>query len=230
MLIPCIYSSPHETCRAVLELRKSAKEKKRLFAIQYNRFLSESTTWWLSPVGVNPAYKYPKFGFVPSGDAEIIIGLYVEKGLGRDSQCPSTQVMDSTWFWHTFLKEIETDEFCSALNATQTQSRTPPEIYIESFVGPEKESVSFLWKSTDGKLSAAKGFQGSVLEPMVEVADFHSLGACLCELTYRHQSRAFVWIDFIVGVRFELNNDTHDSWDAWVIEKNLLRHLEHWVR
>jgi len=126
MQIQCIYNSPLETCKAVLGLYKSPKEKKRLFAIQYNRFLSQSSTWWLSPVGVNPAYKYGKLGFVPCGDGEIRICLYVEKGLGRESQAPKTQIMDSMWFWHTFLDEMETDRFSSAMNSIQSEAGTPP--------------------------------------------------------------------------------------------------------
>jgi hypothetical protein len=211
----------------VLELYKSPKEEKRLFAIQYNRFLSQSTTWWLSPVGVNPAYKYGKFGFVPSGDGEIRIGLYVEKGLGRESQCPTTQVMDSTWFWHAFLNEMETDRFSSSLNSIQSESGVQPEIYIESFVGSERDSVSFLWESSAGRLSLMRqDFKGATLASMDHVSNLPSLVERLRGLT----SEAFVWIDLMVGIRAGLNGGGSDAWDAWAIEKNLLQHLEPWVR
>jgi|GEM_PF-4298928 hypothetical protein len=63
---------------------------------------------------------------VPCGDGEIRSCLYVEKGLGRESQAPKTQIMDSMWFWHTFLDEMETDRFSSAMNSIQSEAGTPP--------------------------------------------------------------------------------------------------------
>jgi hypothetical protein len=43
-------------------------------------------------------------------------------------------------------------------------------------------------------------------------------------------SEAFVWIDLMVGIQVGLNGGGSNAWDAWAIEKNLLQHLEPWVR
>ncbi|HOI94559.1 MAG TPA: hypothetical protein PK250_07620 [Syntrophobacter fumaroxidans] len=234
MDIQCIYDSPREACKAVLELYISSTGKNRLFAIQYNRYLSQSTTWWLSPVGVNPAYKYGKFGFVPCrelpcalcADGEIMVGLYVEKGLGREAR-PRTQIMDSSWFWHTFLDEIKTEQFSSALSSIQSEAGVQPEIYIESFTGSQKDCILFQWGSSDGKLHAMRNeFRGTALENMAHISDLYSLVTCLRDIPHE----PYVWIDLMIGIRLGLHGHAAHSWDAWSIEMNLLRYLEPWVR
>lgn len=87
--------------------------------------------------------------------------------------------------------------------------------------------MSFLWEPSAGRLSVLRGdFKGATLAGMDHIFDLPALVERLRGLT----SEAFVWIDLMVGIQVGLNGGGSNAWDAWAIEKNLLQHLEPWVR
>ena len=136
MSIGCIFKTPREACVVITKIFQASKSENKLFALPFNRFDPEKSIWWLSPSSANPAYKYGKFGFIPYENNEILVGLYVEKGLGADycsiagSKAANRMVMDKDWLWHDFIRELGSDQLLSILNEIGSNTLNNPEIHI----------------------------------------------------------------------------------------------------
>lgn len=243
MLIRCEFKSAREACVDIAKLFYSSKNYKRLIALPFNRYDPDQSIWWLSPSSENPAYKYGKFGFIPYDDNMVLVGLYVEKGLGADycsidgSKAALRMVMDKDWLWYDFIKEMASEKFISILNEIANKTNVCPEIHIWGGYAtpgfePEKprynwDKFEFAWDTKSNQIHQLKAIHGgNVLGKMEDCDDLISLKNEVSKFS----ENSYVWIDFFVGNRLEMANRSKEAWGAGEIVENILYPLEEWVR
>ena len=217
--------------------------KTNLFALPFNRFDPDNSIWWLSPSPENPAYKYGKFGFIPHDNNEILIGLYVEKGLGADycsiagSKAANRMVMDKDWLWHNFIHKMGSDQFLSILNEIASNTLENPEIHIWGGYAtpgfePEQpkynwDKFEFYWDFKLHQLLQIKAIhKGNVLGNIEYCSNLISLKKELMKFN----DNSYVWIDLFLGYRMEIASLSNDSWGVSKIVENILYPLDEWVR
>jgi hypothetical protein len=239
----CKFKTPQDACTNCRALYKKRRAE-HLSVLPYNwRDPLNSKYWWLSPSSENPAFKYGKFSFSPTGDGAMFVGLYVEKGLGEEQwkasgKKPSpTMVVDQSWAWHDFLGAMITGEIETALEAIYSKCRVNPEIHVDG--GYESPSMDgqkpnygfdkfyFKWDSTNKQLVNYKTEPGSgVLASLEGCTTVQTLAAALNTLT----ADPYLWIDVLVAVPVTLADRGADAWNEEQLVTNILVPLEEWVR
>ena len=158
----------------------SQRDLKHLYAFPFNRFDPDNSIWWLSPSSENPNYKYAKFGFLPYNRNQLLVGIFVEKGLGQDycsiDDRRSTQrmVIDNDWRWHKLLGDLSSDNAISILDEIRRNIGCDPEIHVEGGYAspgfePEKprynwDFFEFVWNPESQDLMSRKAdHDGNVL-------------------------------------------------------------------
>jgi hypothetical protein len=243
MPIKCKYRNSREVCTMIGKLHYGPKSHKRLFALPFNRYDPDQSIWWLSPSSENPAYKYGKFGFIPYEDNIVLIGFYVEKGLGDEycsiagSKAALRMVMDKDWLWHDFLKEMASEKFITILNKIAHKTNKNPEIHIMGGYAnpgfePEKprynwDKFEFSWDTKSNQIQNLKAIHaGNVLGKMENCNNLISLKNEISKFN----ENSYVWIDLFIGNRLELAHSSNKAWGAGAIVENILYPLEELVK
>lgn len=243
MTIECSFKTPREICVSIGNSFYSSKDHKRLYALPFNRYKPEDSIWWLSSSSENPAYKYGKFGFSPYNKTEVLIGLYVEKGLGADycsidgSKAALRMVMDKDWLWHDFLKDMAGNKVVSVLNEIYKRTNNSTEIhvwggYASPGFEPEQprynwDNFEFIWEHDKQDVSSIKSVHdGNVLGNLENCPNLYALFKELSRFT----DNSFVWIDLFIGTKITMYKESDKSWGSAEIVQNILEPLEEWVR
>jgi len=244
MKIACIYNTPREACLDTWRFFESPGDGRRLYVLPYNRFdPDKSTFWWLSPSPDNPAYKYGKFAFAIYEDNIMRTGLYVEKGLGLEycsidkSKSAGRMVMDETWSWHSFLRDMKGEGISQALDMINAKANVRSELHLEGgYASPgfdpqrprfKWDRSVFQWDPGDQILTLLKeNRRGEVLPKLGESITFPDLASKLSNLP----ESSFIWIDLLIGIRLNMSSTTPHAWDGNELVRNVLDPLYEWVR
>lgn len=113
--------------KAIAERRGFHPPRYKVNCLAYNPHHEASDTWWISPTGENPAYRFPKIAFSPASGpiktAHLFVGLNIEKGLtGRAASAFRTYpercrrwMMEEGWAWHQLVQKLHSGEFVEDL-------------------------------------------------------------------------------------------------------------------
>lgn len=236
-------SAPFRTTKeAAYLLGKEAEQSghPKLVRLPFNRFDKlDETTWWLSPSKENPAYKYGKIVCSTTNfEPELFIGLYVEKGLDEQpaqtawaSSSPKKRrhLMDVTWLWHDFVKELKSGEIGRVTNVMERLCNRPITVALDGGTadGDDWDFVSFT--HTNGSLKVNAGSTGQKkLSPLSAAQSLPDL-ASLIET--KVSDLGWVWIDFHIGLLFSTDTgDDTKSWDAGTIWTKVCAPWASWLR
>ena len=130
----------------------------------YNRFKwEESETWWIVPAPDRQAFRYAKIIVSSSkrvaDEGQIFVGLYVEKGVGRDLAAagyyPDEWVLGPTWRWHAIIDDLRSGLLTRAIADAAVHLGEPIEIKADAHVPTNKGTLRpphdlLAFRSTEG--------------------------------------------------------------------------------
>ncbi|MBP1698620.1 MAG: hypothetical protein H6Q41_3808 [Deltaproteobacteria bacterium] len=130
----------------------------------YNRFKwEESETWWIVPAPDRQAFLYSKIIVSSSRrlsqEGQLFVGLYVEKGVGRDLAAagyyPEEWVLGPTWRWHGIINDLTSGRLTRAIADAAVHLGQPIEIKLDAHVPTHKGAIRpphdlLTFRSTDG--------------------------------------------------------------------------------
>ena len=197
----------------------------------------EGNIWWAVPGMHWPAYRHMKVvassrpGFVAAGD--MFVGLCVEKGMEANATGKQNNwSMDSSWCWHTFVRDLSTGSLARPLERATKALGAPMEILVEASFATEGAKLDHLKLETeDGEsirwMTRDLETPEKLLVACSQSTDLRSIGDAL----QRIPSGEWVWVDFYLGHRFEVARlaDT-DALDAKQIWESMISPFEHWLR
>jgi hypothetical protein len=235
------YSNAWGLAKALQQVAQ--KRGPRLELIPFNQFEPASTTWWLSP-HPNPAYKSGKIGITDKGiEPEIIVGLYIEKGVGRSAASAFTTAKDrrllmrDDWIWHRFasaLTDGEIAETCaragSRVGANMTvaidaQAISPSEAWYQSRYGMPRDFACFFADDGQLKLDFCE-LSARVAPGLAEIASLSDVPA----LVATADKSDWIWFDIHIGYRLALEYAADmQSWDSDAIWEAACAPWDDWI-
>lgn len=139
----------------------------------YNRFKSESTTWWACESGTIPAYSRAKVAFTESQDGRsFFVGVGVEKGFEQSGVGKKSEHMAWDWDWHTFVSTVRSNDF---------------ETVKQNCTG---------WKAVVGSPLFHRPLEQYVERSATTQEDL----IALLDYIHVHPSRGFMWCDLYIGI------------------------------
>jgi len=244
------FPTPRAAAYAVQEVAH-ASGFPRLTALPYNPLQPDSTTWWLSPSTDNPAYKFGKIIFTSkdAAPADLLIGLYIEKGIGQTAAGPYSEtargrrcIMDDTWTWNDFLPALQSGLFDQLFTQVEAEARRPVVVTVDGAHVPiptageldphshRRDLVRF-WFSN--------GLLRFLEPPTLEAGVLRGLGtpqrlADLAAAIRRIGDLEWVWIDFSAGFLFSRLHaqpgPNLEIWDADLIWRRACAPWAEWLR
>lgn len=214
------FSSIHD---AAIQLRGAASAAGvDLHPLPYSRFNPEDTTWWLSPVGDNPAFAFGEIVLEPPTVAHpgaALIGLHVEKGVGpsaagifEETARGRRLVMEHGWRWHTFARAMRSGELDRGMAVAEqaavglplivavVASRTwPPESDGQDDRPIDPGGIERAWYRPDGGSLTLLGRETSRwLDALGATESFVSLAAKIDAA----EEIDWTWVEILIGVPF----------------------------
>lgn len=241
----------HETTESLCKGAKNILEGRTdstLYAAPYQFQAPDSTQWWLARDGKRPTYRLVKFHFSrsSSGSSPWFAGIVAEKGLGPSCAefCRTAkernQVMDETWQWDSFLREMRGTDLNEALdlvlNATQVELRlecgdayVPGQSYNPRAPRPRSDELVYRIHS-GGRLEMWDHDLG--LRKLNSLTSVSSLAKLSDTLSHIGQLE-FHWIDLFLGANLYAapkydSDEEARGWDQALVD-GLLMPLLPWV-
>jgi len=219
-----------------------------LTARPWNMYSPDFSPWWLVPSAEWPAYKYSKFFFdwSKSKPGNILIGFYIEKGLGPEvkSVYPTAKgarmIMQKDWAWFHLMSDFKKGHFFEQISTITDQLPVYPHLKIDGgnpkdpsdFENRDSTWDEFLfeWDRSDQLRPISLSKKSGLLDQLAEVRTVEQVALMLHDLT----ANPWIWIDFYLALEFEirsLKSDSHDThtWtadDFWV---RFLNPLSNWL-
>ncbi|EAQ77762.1 hypothetical protein [Blastopirellula marina] len=218
------FASPHEVAKQLKQ-----HYFPRLHVLPYNRFrVADSTHWWLAPTGAKAAFQHGKLMLtqidvlVKSG--ELFCGWNVEKGLLHPGSWQASNVMDSSWYWHSFLtftgSELE-EMIADAREATDKDLQ----IYVAATIPGQSPAAVVL--NVDGSRLKPAAYEASD-GILIEVARSGTLNELMAALrNLNGTATAWHWMDVVIGQTFTLDKTGADQTPKCA---KFLRAFMPWVR
>ena len=193
-----------------------------LHPLPYSRFDPEDTTWWLSPVGDNPAYAYGKIVVERSTiieDGATIIGLHVEKGVGpgaagvfEETARGRRLIVGDDWLWHAFARAMKAGavdrDLAAAVQAADglplsvaivASIQFPPSLPGDEDRPVNPDGVERAWyQPSDGSLT----LRGRETPKLLTVLDTHETFASIAAKIDAVEGVDWTWVEVLVGVPF----------------------------
>ncbi len=194
-----------------------------LHPLPYSRYNPEDTTWWLSPVGENPAYAFGKIVVERPTIIEegaTIIGLHVEKGVGpsaagifEDSARGRRLVMRHDWLWHAFARgmksgAVEKDlvvaeaaaEGLPLVVAIVASLQWPPRLDGDEDRPVDEDAVERAWyRPSAGALTLIDRKTPTLLKAL----DDHETLASMAAKIDAIPKVDWTWVEVLIGVPFQ---------------------------
>lgn len=193
-----------------------------LHPLPYSRFSPEDTTWWLSPVGENPAYAHGKIVVERPTVVEagaVIVGLHVEKGVGpaaagifEETARGRRLVMDDDWLWHAFSRGIASGaaekDLISAEEAAAglplvvaiiASIQWPPRLDGDEDRPVDPNAVERAWyRPSDGSLTLI----GRETSKLLQALDAHETLPSIASKISVMNDVDWTWVEVLAGVPF----------------------------
>ena len=193
-----------------------------LHPLPYSRFEPEDTTWWLSPVGENPAYAFGKIvmeGPTIVDDGATVIGLHVEKGVGptaagifEETARGGRLVMQNDWLWHAFVRGIASGAVERDLVAAEETAaglplvvevvaslQWPPRLDADEDRPVDPDAVERLrYRASSGALTLVQRKTRTLLKELGDHEDLPSIAAKIRAI----DKVDWVWVEVLLGVPF----------------------------
>ncbi|MHA1278042.1 MAG: hypothetical protein ACTSQ8_12705 [Candidatus Helarchaeota archaeon] len=251
MTITCKFNSPEVICKALGEVVK--KNVGQVSCRPYNYTQAKYTDWFLVPSTDWPAYKYGKFFSDWHGDANLLCGLLVEKGLDpsvEESKLYTSQkakrcIMRKDWLWFQFLEDLRNGRIESAINHLSKNLPVPIVIrfsggYFEDPAVAEpyesllKHDIYLLQYSVESNLLSLVESkpQAKLFTDLEYVKTFNKL----VDFVDRMNKDAYLWLDTFIGLSLRYKNidkipdGEREGWDEEVIWDRFLKHFLPWFK
>lgn len=243
------FRTPREVCYAIQKVIGAEFDK--LTARPWNMYDPDATSWWLVPSNDWPAYKHGKFYFdwAENGKNSILLGLYIEKGLGpivaKAYSCPKglRLIMHRDWTWFGLIRDLENGLLPHKVKEVAITFPTSFELVIDGGyiqnpcdfdlygLRPQWSKYFYEWDTSSGQFVLKT--QESTLESLrilTKLKTFDDLSSILQDFA----SEPWLWVDFFIGIRFQiLSNAVPEEsiqvWDAFDFWDKFLRHFTHWM-
>lgn len=219
------FASPHEVAKQLKQQHFT-----RLHVLPYNRFrVADSTHWWLSPTSAKAGFKHGKLMLTQTDclvqSGELFCGWNVEKGLLHSGSWQASNIMDRSWFWHSFLS-FSGSELENAIDEASEATNQDLQLYVAAMIpgGQTPASVVLNVKGTHLKPAAYEPGDGI----LIEVARSSTLEEFLTALRKLDGApTAWHWIDVVIGQPFTLDKEGEDQTHRCA---KMLRAFMPWVR
>jgi len=230
------YANNDEAAHAVYRYVQTHQLLQRHLTLRpYNYTAPKLTPWWLVPTTAWPAYHHSKLCFEKWDPETMIIGFYVEKGLGEQvaEMVKSSLIMESGWYWSEFLQAAQDGQFAEPMRHVLARSGLPLIVHLSLFEfnnvpdfetgerNPNDE-LAFLVASDNlsfGQYTTADG----ALSALNDARTLSELAAGLSGL----EEMSWYWINLRIGVRVRYRTGEPGEWGA---EEIWNRSLQPWVR
>jgi hypothetical protein len=206
---------------AAIQLRGAASAAGvDLHPLPYSRFNPDDTTWWLSPVGDNPAFAFGKIVVEPPTVAHpgaVLVGLHVEKGVGpsaagifEETARGRRLVMERGWLWHPFARAMRSGELDRGLAVAEQAAAGLPLIVevVASLQWPPKldgdedrpidpDGVERAWyRPEEGSLTLLGMEAPKLLSTLGVNETLASIAAKISAIDHSD----WVWVEIMMGV------------------------------
>lgn len=193
-----------------------------LHPLPYSRFDPEDTTWWLSPVGGNPAYAYGKIVVErpsPLDPGSVLVGLHVEKGIGLSAASIFEEtargrrlIMANDWQWHAFSRGITSGAVDHDLALAEEAAGGLPlvvEIVASLQWPPKMDGEEDRPVDPDAVERARYRPSGASLElihrktpKLLDALDAHETFASIASKVAAMKDADWAWVEVLAGVPF----------------------------
>jgi len=175
------------------------------------------------------------------GDANLSIGLYIEKGIdpGACAFLPSNRreqywLMNRNWVWHSFFAVLQIDEFDSQCRAVEERAGLPLLIMVDASRPFDRTAGSEVvaFESRNGRLEFVrplyKGGPAGMLAHLERTTPLAGLATGITKIPHF----PCTWIDFQVGFRFWTSAGTGEllQWEEREIWTNAIEPWAIWLR
>ncbi|MCY6372401.1 hypothetical protein [Clostridium ganghwense] len=219
------YSNQSEAANS---FKKFMSDKnKRYTARPLDRYHPATTRWLLIPSTSCPAYNYGKYSFLIE-DKTMLIGLYVEKGLGPKA-CglyDPNQIINRNWIWYQFYEDMKSgkiDEIISEIIKNNQQSiYFSVDGYIDDIAKLEYHYVVY-----EDRIETIKS--SNKLDNLNQITRISQIPESLSTLEYLD----WMWLNFYIEVPFiknDVDNNNLNTISEYDLYKNVLEPLEKWVK
>jgi hypothetical protein len=236
-----------------VELRDAAKKatQEQLYVLPYNHYDPDNSAWWVLNSNQKPAYRFGKIivmkdpAVVEPGDR--FIGLHVEKGVQGELAAATfavahgeAMVMEASWRWHELVRAWRTGRFAEQAVAAESVAGRP--LTVALVAGhqplPDKEHAEHRSQDNDadvarfvcqaGQLTPIQGIRRKGhLDALAKATSFADIAGAIRSI----EDVDFVWIEFLIGLRFELTRDSPDDvWSARGVWDRVCRPWQDWLR
>lgn len=236
------------------ELRAAAQEAahEHLYTLPFNHYDPDNSPWWILNSNKRPAYRFGKIIVTKDGavadPAERFIGLHVEKGVEGERARRTFEVahgeamvMTEEWRWQEFVVGLRSGRVAEqAVEAEKAAGQPLTVALVAGYQGlpdsehPEHRSQDFdadvaRFVCQAGRLTSIQGIRRK--GRLDRLAEATSFAAIVAELPSIHEVD-FVWIEFLIGLRFGLAPDggAGDVWSARKVWDRVCQPWQNWLR
>ncbi len=204
----------------------------------WNPYQPSHTEWYLVPSTEWPAYRFGKLSIHWANRGEqMSLGFYIERGLGSQlaGMVKSSQVMNATWYWPRFCKEVQAGALDPAVQKVLERSGLPVRVYLSLYhfnhvpdvdTGEQHPDDHLAFTISDAGLAFDRllGAQNE-LSSLKEAANLRDLAARI----ERAPNLAWNWINLWVSVQVGYSQDDTGEWGAAQLWHNALELWLPWV-
>lgn len=252
MVITTTHKSPELMCKALTKIVE--KNVGRVSCRPYNHRKATYTDWFIVPISDSwPAYKHGKYFSDWQGETDLLLGLMVEKGLGReaeqsrlyDSPKAKRWIMRKDWLWLQFLDDLKNGRVESTIAHVEKNAFVPVVIrfsggYLDG--APDSDPYESLLKNdiyllqystepTDLRLIDSKP-HAKLFTDLENTTTFKDL----LSFINRMDDDDFLWLDILIGILLRYKDienmpeNEREEWTAEMIWDKVLKHFLPWFK
>ncbi len=188
---------------------------------------------WLVPSTQKPAYRFGKLLITSRqwwvDPSNVFCGFMIEKGLSRPAMGTADEMMDKTWTWHTFIKELDA-ELESSINAASLVTREKQQVIVAASMPRAELKPTLVRFEVDGDRLDLLAHQS---DPSPEGKVLDDLAACkkvsdlIAALKLIDTGANWHWIDVVIGQPFTQIQSGPDQTEDCA---QMLKAYQRWVK
>lgn len=173
--------------------------------------------WWgIIPSKVYPAYRYGKYMGDEGNDDTFLVGIHIEKGVGKALDYKKNLMFDDYWMWHEFIEAVKSGEVEEILLNIHEKMRNA--VQIEILVDVPESNKQLNYKLQDGRFINQDKQKAEDIKLIPDwINNFPQI--------------EWFWVDFYITFTFrKLNEPSKDEITEYEIVRDLLEPFEGWIK